>query len=323
MTHSRQAKEPAMTRQTRAEASLIGALCADAAALGLHWLYDADRIAALAATGPLMLRTPDAADFEGFKGVFVHHGRKIGDLSQYGAQMRTSMQALASAGGAFEVGAAQDALVAAFAEGGWWTGYLDKPTKGALANIAAGQTAPSGIEDDQLPALARLAPLLARPGGADAATLDACMSVTNLGDAARDHARAFAGALAAALDGADIAAALDAGEAAAPAPLAAALRDARASAETPVDLAGRVGRHCHLPAALPVIWRIAATAPDFAAAAEWNVRAGGDSCGRAIALGALMGAAHGVGGAGVPSLWALGLAEGPALAAEIAGVAAA
>jgi hypothetical protein len=305
-----------MTRSARSEAALIGALTADAAAMGLHWLYDPDRIAALAQTGPLLFRVPDPADFDGFKGVFVHQGRASGNLSQYGAQLRTSLQALADKGGAFDMAAAQARFVAAFAEDGWWTGYRDKPTKGALENIAAGRTDPSGILDDQLPALPRLIPLLARPGGADAGALAACMSVTNLGEDTLDHARAFAAALEAALDGADIAAALAAGEAVASAPLAAALRDARASAQTPVDLAGRVGRHCHLPAALPVIWRIAAEAPDFATAAEWNVRAGGDSCGRAIALGALMGAVH-----GVPPLWIQRLTDGPALAAEIAAIA--
>ena len=45
---------------------------AAAAALGLHWLYDPDRIAAL--HGPIVFRTPDPSDFDGAKGVFVHHG---------------------------------------------------------------------------------------------------------------------------------------------------------------------------------------------------------------------------------------------------------
>ena len=78
-------------RRDRAEAALLGALVADAAALGLHWLYDPGRIAALA--GPLAFRTPDAADFEGVRGVFVHGGKRAGELSHYGAALRTAMQA--------------------------------------------------------------------------------------------------------------------------------------------------------------------------------------------------------------------------------------
>lgn len=302
-----------MTRSARNEAALLGALTADAAAMGLHWLYDPARIAALA--GPVVFRTPDAADFDGAKGVFVHHGRKSGDLSQYGAQMRTAMQAA----GPFDPEAAQARFMDAFGPGGWWTGYIDRPTRAAVANLMTGQTAPSGSEDDQLPALSRLVPLLAR--GAPANDLAAAMSITNLGDAAQDHGRVFAAALTAALDGAGLAEALDAGQASASAPLAEALAAARASAMSPVDFAGEVGRHCHLPAAMPVIWRIAASAPDFQSAAEDNIRAGGDSCGRSIPLGALMGAVHGVGGSGVPPLWILRLTDGAALAREVAATA--
>lgn len=301
-----------MTRSARAEAALIGALTADAAAMGLHWLYDPERIASLA--GPLTFRTPDPADFEGAKGVFVHHGRQGGDGSQYGAQLRAAMQAPQS----FARDAAQTAFMDAFGPGGWWTGYIDKPTRGAVANLLAGRTDPSGIEDDQLPALSRLAPLLARPGGAAEAEWIDAMQITNLGAAALDHGRVFAAALSAALDGADMAQALDAGQNAASAPLAAALAAARTAAADPTDFAGEVGRHCHLPSAMPVIWRIAASAPDFRAGAEANIRAGGDSCGRAIPLGALFGAAHGIGGRGVPPLWILRLSDGAPIAREIA-----
>jgi hypothetical protein len=302
----------AMIRSARAEAALIGALTADAAALGLHWLYDPARIAALEAAGPLAFRTPNAADFAGAKGGFVHHGRRAGQGSQYGAQMRTAMLAVD-----FTAETAQARFMDAFGPGGSWTGYIDKPTRGAVRNLMAGRTDPPGIEDDQLPALSRLAPLLARPGGADAATLETSMAITNLGDAARDHGRVFAAALTAALDGADMGAALDAGQDAASVPLAAALAAARASDASPEDYAGEVGRHCHLPVAMPVIWRIAASTPDFRAAAEANIRAGGDSCGRAIPLGALYGAVHGIGGSGVPPLWILRLTDGEALAREI------
>lgn len=302
-----------MTRSTRAEAALLGALTADAAAMGLHWLYDPARIAAL--EGPVAFRTPNSADFDGAKGVFVHHGRHAGDLSQYGAQMRTAMQAP----GPFDPEAAQARFMDAFGPGGWWTGYIDRPTRAAVANLMTGRTAPSGIDDDQLPALPRLVPLVAR--GASAHDLEAAMSITNLGEAALDHGRVFAAALTAALDGAGVTDALDAGQGAASPSLAEALVAARASDMSAVDFAGEVGRHCHLPAAMPVIWRIAASAPDFQTAAEGNIRAGGDSCGRAIALGALMGAVHGVGGTGVPPLWILRLTDGQALAREVAATA--
>lgn len=303
-------------RRARAEAALVSAYLADAAAMGLHWLYDPERIAAL--SGPLAFRTPDAADFAGAKGVFVHHGKRSGDLSHYGQQMRAMVQALAGAeGGAFDVEAYQTRFAALFGAGGGWAGYIDRPTRGTLANLAAGQKDPSGVEDDQLPAVAKLPPLLARDGGATPAEVEAAVQVTNLGAPALAWSRAFAAMLSAALDGADMAAALDAG-AAASEEIAAALSAARGASASVTDFAGEVGRACHLPQGLPVIARILAEETTAEGAILANIRAGGDSCGRAVPLGALLGAVHGIGGAaGLPPAWALRLTEGPALAAEI------
>ena len=70
-------------RRDRAHAAMIGAYVADAAALGLHWLYDPQRLAAL--DGPVVFRAPNPVDFDGAKGVFVHRGKRAGDLSQYGS----------------------------------------------------------------------------------------------------------------------------------------------------------------------------------------------------------------------------------------------
>lgn len=300
-------------RRERAEAALLGAFAADAAALGLHWLYDPARIAALA--GPLAFRTPDAADFEGAKGVFVHGGKRAGDLSQYGWQLRTMLRALV---GGFDPARAQDRFAASFGPGGDWVGYVDRPTKGTLERLAAGERAPSGVEDDQLPAVSRLPALLARPEGATEAEIDVCVSITNTGIAVRDWARAYAAALSAALAGASLPQALLAGETAAAPEVAAALERARESDADPVDYAGEVGRACHLPQGLPVMVRCLVWAGDDGRAAlEANIRAGGDSCGRAVAMGALLGASRGIGGRGVPAGWVARLAEGPALAAEI------
>lgn len=47
------------------------------------------------------------------------------------------------------------------------------------------------------------------------------------------------------------------------------------------------------------------TAPSFTEAVRRNTYAGGDTCGRAILVGAVMGALHGVGGEnGIPKAWA-------------------
>ncbi len=55
-------------------------------------------------------------------------------------------------------------------------------------------------------------------------------------------------------------------------------------------VAKRFGSACHVLEGLPVIAHIAQYAPDYRAAIEENIRIGGDSCGRAIMLGAIMAA---------------------------------
>ena len=284
--------------------ALMGACIADAATLGVHWLYDPDRIARL---GQALWREPDPADFDGAKGVFVHHGKRRGDISQYGAQMRVMLQALAQ--GPFEAESYHRAFGAAFGPGGWWHGYIDKATKGTLAHIAAG-TVPTGAHDDQIPALSAL-PALIAAGAAPDICAQAVAQISNHETTAA-YAPAATEALRAAFAGRNIAEALargvDAAGPAARAPLGAALIDTA----DPVAYGGEVGRACPLPQTLPVAFRIAAAAQSYVEAVEINARVGGDNCGRAIFLGALFGASD-----PPPPLWAARLREGPVLAAEI------
>lgn len=68
--------------QTPTSEMLLGALVADAASLGLHWLYDPDRIAEIAtAHGTAAFAPVDAAFFEGATGYFAHAGRHAGMLT--------------------------------------------------------------------------------------------------------------------------------------------------------------------------------------------------------------------------------------------------
>lgn len=76
------------TSPERARAAVIGAATADAATMGLHWLYDQNRIAEVAGAEP-EFRAPNALDF-GDKGYFAHGGKTPGEPSHYGAQMLAS-----------------------------------------------------------------------------------------------------------------------------------------------------------------------------------------------------------------------------------------
>lgn len=291
----------------RAAIALLGAYVADAAALGLHWLYDPERISAL--EGPVIFRTPDSADFEGAKGYFAHGGKSPGALSHYGAQMQVAHKSLLATRCVLDLQDYQTRFVAAFGPGGAWNGYIDRPTRATLANLEADRTDPSGADDDQLPAAVKLPPLIA--ANASDAQIETAVRATNDNPVALAYCRAFGAALATAFSGASVSDALQAGIDSAEPEVAATLREGRDMTGAPtVEVAGKFGRACHLPQAGPVIWRIAAGAESYAQGIEENTRAGGDSCGRAPVLGALLAARFGLEGpAGLPLDWILKLAD--------------
>lgn len=65
--------------------------------------------------------------------------------------------------------------------------------------------------------------------------------------------------------------------------------------------AQKLGVSCAMPGALQNALVAAATAKSYEDGLRMNMMAGGDNCSRSVYLGALLGAAHGVGG--VPSDW--------------------
>ncbi len=293
---------------------MFGAFIADAAALGFHWLYDPDRIAECAGGDPAF-REPDAADFDGYKGVFVHGRKSAGDLSQYGAQLRLAVQSMAASEGIFDVAEFQDRFAAYFDAGGDWCGYIDKATRGTLQNLRAEMRTPSGVEDDQLPAVARLPAVMANDAilGGD---IDAAISVTSTGSTAATWGPVAASLLRAAYGGASPKQAAGDVVSRLPRDIAEALHFETDETDT-VVFAGQVGRACPLPQAIPVIFHICRHARTYPEAVTRNILAGGDSCGRALILGAVFGAAYGFQGCGIPASWLARLNHGAAMACEI------
>lgn len=288
-----------------AAACLMGAHVADAASLGLHWIYDPARVAAVAqAHGRAAFAPLDPANFQGVPAYFAHGARQTGMLTQYGEVLALAIRSLNDSDGRFDVPAYQAAYAAHFGPGGAYVGYIDKPTRGTLANLAAGQTDPSGIDDDQLPAVATLPALVV----ADPDALTRAIRVTNLGATATEYGLAFAVLLTRVLQGAPVAEALRDTAKQTSTALSQSLTDALANTQSPTDYAETTGRACHLPMALPLAFHILAHTNSFAAAVEANIRAGGDSAGRSIIIGAVMGAAHGIGGAnGIPTDYLLNM----------------
>ena len=79
-------------------AAILGALVADSAALGLHWLYDPARIAEIEAASGLAFLKPDAGNYAGAKGYFAHGGKTSGESTGYGEVCLLALRHLAKHG---------------------------------------------------------------------------------------------------------------------------------------------------------------------------------------------------------------------------------
>lgn len=299
---------------------LLGALVADAATLGLHWLYDPERIAEIAARqGGHSAFTPvDAKNFEGVRGYFAHGARHNGMLTQYGEVLRLAIRSVHAQGG-FDVPTYQTAFTAHFGPGGSYQGYIDRPTRGALSNILA-EVSPSGIDDDQHPAIATLPAIFARyRDTADLAKMiKAAMEVTNVNAVAAAYSAVFTDLLTRIIAGEDLHHALETAAADADDLIREELSEGLTTTElSSVDYGEHTGRACHLPMSGRLMFHILKHSADFTEAVERNILTGGDSAGRAILIGAVMGAAHGIAtDRGIPLSWILTLTDGDAIWAE-------
>ena len=114
--------------------SILGAFVADAASLGMHWVYSQRRINELAPAYP-EFRAPDEADYEGGVGYFAHAGKRAGDLSQYGEQMLVMLRSLAATDGRYNRAHYTETFRRHFGYGGEFVGYIDRPTRQTLDRI--------------------------------------------------------------------------------------------------------------------------------------------------------------------------------------------
>ncbi|MBC7183649.1 MAG: ADP-ribosylglycohydrolase family protein [Marinobacter sp.] len=117
-------------------AGLAGGWVADAASLGLHWLYDSGRILEVGGDAPEFL--PPKAEYysRGF-GYFAHEGKQPGDISHYGAATGVLTDSLLASEGRLDIRDYQRRFRACFGPGGNWCGFLDNPTRITLENLTA------------------------------------------------------------------------------------------------------------------------------------------------------------------------------------------
>jgi len=325
----------------RAREAVIGALVADAAAMGLHWIYDIDRVRAVGGAAPEFIE-PDLGNYRGGAGYFAHKGKRAGDSSHYGAQLMVCLKSLAATDGVLDPADYERRFVETFGPGGAWVGYIDYATRETLRNVddaerAAAASADTfdlgafaderslmrsnvmanlrkwrgeqlatavgkgirirhpdndelvalaqsmaaaveaarggfhGTDDVQLPAVSKLAAVVAC--GAD---VDAAVRVTNDNEVSLAGGRAVSNLIRTAIDGGD---------------WRAIARDLAASGER--------GRACPLAQSIPMIGHVLAGAQSFEDGVRADILEGGDNSGRGTVVGAVLGAAY-----GVPSEWA-------------------
>lgn len=111
---------------------VLGALVADAASMGLHWIYAQPKIRRIAPDTPEFTE-PDPANYEGVPAYFAHDGKRAGDLSMYGEGMLVVLRTIAKRD-RFDWQQYARAFEEHFGFGGEYVGYIDTPTRVTLTN---------------------------------------------------------------------------------------------------------------------------------------------------------------------------------------------
>ena len=276
----------------RSAGLLLGSFVGDALALGLHWIYEPEKIAEALAGEPLAGPRDPLPDS-------YHPNKRAGDQSHVGDQALVLLRSLRARGGRFD----PDDFGRRWHE--MWKGYDDHIDHATTHRLDEGAAGPS----DELAGPARVAPLLVpsralrREDLFDALT--AQTALTHAGVLARSTAWLLGELTLSARETGSVAEALARVERVDFPELP--LREwlARVRAMPPDDAvaaAGELGRACPIPQALPAaLWFLAHRGDDLRTALIDNVMAGGDNCARGLVLGMVLGAAHGA--SAIPAAW--------------------
>lgn len=301
--------------------SVLGVLVADAAALGLHWMYDLERLHKVIAKNSDQASSfidPVADHYAGKVGYFAHAGKQAGEQSHYGEAYLLNLGHMVTEG-EYQVRKFQQEFIATFGPGGTYSGYIDKPTGITLKNLqnidfsndANRNTEATGADDDQIPALTPVAALCAyglKKESSDT-VLETAIRLTNNNNLAVSCGLYFSRILMAVLTGASISDAFSKAAAFIPELIKDSMENALNMEPGELDaVAGIFGQSCGLKNTMPLSAYILKNSHSFKEATELNILAGGDSCGRAIMVGAIAGAHYGIGSAkGIPYSWLLRL----------------
>jgi len=353
---------------------ILGALIADAATCGLHWVYDQQRLLDVAGETP-EFHPPTQSDYDGIPSFFAHGKRAVGDCSHYGEQAFVLLNALAGNNGKYNREKYQDAFRDHFSYGGDYIGYIDRPTKDTLDNITliehgvlqqanalpfqntndAKQNVLNlamskikltnnitsnelkdiveselsldldlnyldslldclsplldyqGADDVQLPAISKLPALAAIYANQPELSQhsESAVRVTNNNDVAVNYGYIASKMMETAVTTQNINNVIEAGRQAATPDILLLIDNALAASDkTTPEFTKQIGMSCNLELGIPSIFHTLNRHLSYEDAIRQNCLAGGDSCGRSILLGAILGAVHGMGTEkGMPTAW--------------------
>jgi ADP-ribosylglycohydrolase len=284
---------------------VLASFTADAHALGAHWIYDTQRIAReIGRVETLLKPLPDS----------FHKNREAGGFTHYGDQTAVLLESLADRSG-FHLDDFWHRWQDLFAG---YDGYVDQATKATLRNIEDGK----GPEDcgsfsDELAGAARIAPLVSfyaeNPETLEeAVTAQTRMTHNNpiVVQCGLFFARTARGVLAGASPVASMEKEADGFPGS---PVSEWVQKGiRSRDEESVEAILRFGQTCHAEQAFPSAVHIIARHEDnLKEALIQSVMAGGDSAGRGLLIGMVLGA-H-LGEDAVPRDWLDGLIKGEAI----------
>ena len=286
--------------QDKAEAMVLASFAADSLALGAHWIYDIDAIDRKLGRVEGLLKPLENS---------FHATKDLGEFTHYGDQTLVLLESIVACSG-FDIDDFARRWKKLFET---YNGYVDKATKATLANFASGKKPEeSGSSSSDLAGAARIAPLVYRYRNDLGELLSSAKTQTAMthgNPSVIDASDFFARVVWRVLEGETPLSALrEVGEVHfresvleqwTAKGIESALSDTRSAIL-------KFGQSCDVEHAFPsVVHLIGKYEGNLREALVENVMAGGDSAGRGLVVGMILGA-H-LGFEAIPSEWLWGL----------------
>lgn len=309
--------------EDRVRGSLWGGFAGDAFCLGSHWIYSLKEIAQRFPQGIKGFETPAPGHY--------HHGKNAGDFTHYG-DVALLMLASVARRGYFEAADFGSRIVRLMIEDAY-DGYRDHAMQGTIANYRAyidgNPEGPfdyqQGADDDQPATVTHLAPVVV----AHLNDRDQLETVAKATRVCQNNSRAIAFAQAAALilrnllNGSTPESAVAETRRAVASPDKAwvevdkRMKSACAARNLPtIDATMHFGQSCPLHSSFTAALHTMLTcSDDFERAIRSTANAGGDSAGRAVMIGAWLGAHLGI--QAIPEIWRSRLAARNRIEADV------